>query len=304
MMFWAPLKTLSYAVALLALGMAQTASANDWAETAATCQRLGKLVTAADIEKIIGKKPVVIAAAVPDQTDGCTMKIATPNAKTQVLSTGIAAPGISINLRQHLSPGKAEARLKIGVGLAGGPDKINELARDARGMLIAFKLFGFDYANAIVDSTEFEVGVGDRALKGPEVAATLGKLVFQRALGSKDIPIYSRSVNEVAGYVVVTPTLVLIQRCLKDDVPSKDASKQAFEASAFKRVSVPPLQDMSDYAQRWIKASRFEEMVAKKTASITDTLTPALESDCARMPVELPALEKLMPDVLSQMTNK
>lgn len=289
---------------LLWLGSARPALANDWIETPETCARLGKLVTAADIEKITRTKPISVATAVPDRTDGCSLDINMP----KTTKAGPTAADITLKLQQHLSPGKALGNLALGAALAANNKveadrKVEEVYQEPRGKVIAFK-YVFDYVSATVNSTEITLIVRDRRLKGPQVAKLLGMLVHRRALESPDIATYSAHSNEVVAHMVIGPMLALVARCLKDDAPAREATQKAFDASAFKRVSVPPAPAMSAYAQRWIKANRVEEMVAARLKSFSGEMTPALASDCARSAAEIPALEQALKDQIAQVTPK
>jgi hypothetical protein len=283
---------------------ANPASTNpDWVETQATCARLQALVTTADIEKVTGRKGTVISAAAPDRTDGCTLSIRLPKEKTDN-----GAAGIGISLRQYISPAKASQNIKGILELAGSAKDVakappRDVARDARGRLFQFKYI-FDYAVASIDATELTLLVRDKTLKGADVVAALGPLLFQRALASADIATYATHSNELLTHVIVRPMQFLIERCSKPDAPAHEETRKAFAASAFATLTVAPASTFSDYTQRWLKQQQADEQFARQVATIGGPMTPALADDCTRTPQEIPAMERAMQPLFKHMRSK
>lgn len=275
------------------------ALANDWPENDETCARLSSLVTVADIEKVVGRKGVTIEPASAERSDGCTVSIDVPEAKTP----GPNVSAISLTLRQYISEKEARESVQQGVAMAGGPEKAVEIAVDERGAAFLIK-FGFDYATASVDATELTVNVRDRTLKGPQVAKDLGELVFRRALASESIASYTAHSHELAGYVGIGPLLKLVERCSKDDIPAHDQVRKIFANGRLNKITIPAVADMSAYTQRWIAIGRYEEMMEKRLQPIQQGTVDTLTGECAKMADELPAFEKTLHDKLIKALSK
>jgi hypothetical protein len=296
---WIVARTVASAIALAVMGTLQPVAANDWAETTATCERLGRLITAKEIEKMIGKAPVEMSAAEPSRIDECKLDIKTPNAQTPRPNMA----GITLSLRQHLSPQKAQANVQVSVAMSAGKGP-PQAAAGKTGDTLVFLTYVFDYAMAAVGASEITVNVRDRAVQGPETAKALGQLLYQRAKESKEIAAHSASVNEVVGYSVIAPTQAMVQRCIKDDAPNRDAMQKVFDASLLKTVSPLPVDKMSDYAQRWIKTHQYPDKRKQQLKTIDEATGAALVQVCTKLAAELATLEQTIPEAMAHATRK
>jgi hypothetical protein len=284
---------------LLIVGGHSGASASEPPENAATCARLSSLVTAADIEKLINRKPVVISPAKPESRVSCTMTITIPKSVTSTADTA----SITLKLEQHGSPKLALESLQRGIRLAGGSDKIKVLAQDPRGLLTQLNYL-FDYAVAGVDATELMVEVIDKSLDGPKVAAALGALIFQRALASDAISEITASLEEIGIHVHFRPMFAMMERCKKNDIPSHAAMLKTLEASRLKTAAAPAITAMSPYAQRWFALYGDEKDVNAQLKRIADAPRDLLAGECEKLTASLPELEKSLPDhVLKALTK-
>jgi hypothetical protein len=286
-------KTLQLAFAaltLLIVGNPSVVRADEWAENAETCARLSSLVTAADIEKVINRRPVVMQSAVATFFGGCEVEIEIPGAQA---SAGGKA-GIGLRLSQHGSPQHALKSVLVRLAYK-DKDKVKEIGQDARGLAVRSEDRNH-FAVIGVDATELTITLRDKSLDGPKVNAALGELIFKRALASDAISKITSAVEEVGIYVSFRPMFAMMERCKGADVPSHAKLLKTLENSPLKKGAVPAVATMSPYAQRWFVVNGQAEIVKNQLKQIADAPLSLLVGECEMLTASLPELEKSLPD--------
>jgi hypothetical protein len=290
---------------LLIVGECSMALADEWPENAETCARLGSLVTAGEIEKLIDRKPVVIKPATPTSFDSCTMEIEIPGAQT-LLDDKV---GIVLRLKQHMSPKTASDSIQ-GILVFAGADKVKNLAQDPRGLVVRFEggsilgLAGNNFALAGVDATELQVTVRDKSIDAPKVTTSLGESVFKRALASDAIAHITASVEDVGIYMHMRPFIAMVDRCKREDIPSHTELSTTMSSSALKQAVVPAITSMSPYSQRSFAAHGYDGMVNAQLKRIAEGPLDVLERECAKLTASLPEFEKSLPDKILKALTK
>jgi hypothetical protein len=283
-------KLAAIAFTLLMVGNQSAVRADEWAENAETCARLGSLVTAADIEKAIGRKPVVVPAAVATYFGGCELEIEIPGA--QKLAGGKA--GIGLRLNQHGSPEHALKSILSRLAFK-DKDKVKEIAQDPRGLAVRSE-DKYHFAVIGVDATALTLTLRDTSLNGPKVNATLGELIFKRALVSDAVSQITAAVEDVGIYATFRPMFAMMERCKQSDIPTHAALLKALEISPMKTGAVPAVTTMSPYAQRWFVANGQGQIVKDQLKRIADAPQSLLVGECEKLTASLPELEKNLPD--------
>ena len=260
-------------------------AADDTIEIASTCERLGRLITNNDVEKILGTKILHWTGPVVDGIDGCKIEI--DGIKGAARRVYPSPAQIGVTLKQHLSPRLALASRTV---VPGSPNKPDVIAETDRSSLVAIK-FGYPYFNVVVDSTEVNVILRDKTI-AEQHGRAMGKLIYERAAVSADIASYKKYSNEVAAFVALRPFGALVARCLAPDVEGHDVTRRAIAASKLARLRTPELTKLTAYAQRWITVMRLDEAQAPILQRINMSTNETIASECARMTVELPEFEK------------
>ncbi len=282
----------------LMLSCAPLAALADTIETDATCARLGRLISTEDLPGTLGAKATRLRGPSVKGISGCSIEFDSLGSKP---ASPDASPGdFGISLEQHLSHAKASAGRAM---LQSGKRPVDVLAQSDRSFLIGFE-FGYPYVSFVIDSTEIQLIMRSKSIDVKKVR-DLAKSMYERALNSKEIAAYQTYSNQVAAYSALSPLFALRARCSKPDVAGHEAFSEVAAKGRLSVVQALPIAEMNDYAQRWIKINRVDEVLKERLQTVESSTPLAIAEECLKMRSELATFEAKIPqDVIDSLKKR
>jgi hypothetical protein len=269
---------------LLLLTASLSALAEQPLETDQSCARIKDLLSASEVQSIVGKKASIRPVEVAYERE-CALDIDLEGVATD---KGHNIGPLAVKLQQH--PTFAIAK-KDALKFVKNPEKLTETDRS----VAAFFVFGYPYVSVVVDGAEIQVFTRRKDAMSNDQLKALGLKLHQNALASKQLAQYSQSGQEVTAYRIVSGIVALRDRCLQSDIKSSAAVKQAFNDGALKDIKLPAVNQLSAYAQAWIQKAQFDEDSSKRSEMIKSASTAEIEPECGKMAKELNEFVKMIP---------
>jgi hypothetical protein len=284
----------AYLLVLLMLTINLTAYAEQPLETDESCARIEGLLSASEIQTIVGKKATLRPVEVTYARE-CTLEIdlegITPDKAFPI------AP-LALKIKQH--PTFAIAK-STSLRLVKSPEKLANTDRS----FAAYFVFGYPYVTVVVDGAEMQVFTRRKEAMSNDQLKDLGLKLHQNALHSKRLAQHSQSGQEVTAYRVVGGIIALRDRCLQSDIKSSATVKRVFEESTLKDIKLPALGQLSTYAQSWIQIAKFDEENSRRSQMIKAATASEIEPECSKMAAELNEFAKTLPtDIMKQFSVK
>ncbi len=282
---------LAFVVCLCLVSAASDAFA-ERIESVVSCQRFTKLLSEADIARVVGKRPTAFQAGLADYVDECAIEVEFAEPPLKPAAVG----PMSIRFKQHLS----ESDAGLSLGLMQRMTKGEEIIRSDRS-LGYYNEKVWPAVNMAVDAAEVTINLRDKKMFNKSIATHLALLLHERALSSQDLIAHDRGLMDVRAYVSLTPLIKLAERCMEQDVPNHDAFKKAWSGSLFAKVRLPSPDAMSPYASDWLKQNRNQELLARKTAAINEPGNASqIYVECKKFEEQIPQMVREAPMGLLQ----